>query len=239
MEEQHQSRINLEVGDILNRSWELTKKHFPAFLLLLIMAQLVGGLPYSIYYGDMMTEFVQNGGQMDYEQMMDMYATNYSSGKLLFFSLIAILVGSYLYVVTLRLLNDVVSDEKADLTAAFKESYRNYLFFIGVYLVYCVTVGLSMLFFIVPGIYLGIRYMFSFMIAANRQDIAFGDAFSMSWQMTKGHFWKLFLFGIVSIGINLVGYACCCVGVLLTLIITYIMYALLYRELSKKLVSDY
>lgn len=139
---------------------------------------------------------------------------------------------------TLRLLNDVVNDEKADLTAALKESYRNYLFFIGVYLVYCVTVGLSMLFFIVPGIYLGIRYMFSFMIAANRQDIAFGDAFSMSWQMTKGHFWKLFLFGIVSIGINLVGYACCCVGVLLTLIITYIMYALLYRELSKKLVSD-
>ena len=238
MENQHQTKINLEIGETINRAWELTKKHFPAFLLLLIISQIVGGLPNQAYYGDLISEIIRNDGDIDPQYLSELQMAAYTSGKAIVLYIIALLLGSYLGVVTLRLLNDAIHGVKLDMTAAFKESYRNCLFFIGAYWLYAIITALGLLMCIIPGIYLGIRYMFSPMIAANRRDIAFSEAFSMSWQMTKGHFWQLFLFGIVSFGINLVGFACCCVGILLTIIITYFMYALLYKELSKKLEND-
>ena len=141
---------------------------------------------------------------------------------------------SYISFISTKLSFDVVQG----VTVAFKESYRNFLFFIGVYWVYVFIITLGMLMCLIPGIYLAVKYMFVPMIAANRRDVAFSEAFSMSWKMTKSHFWQLFLFGIVSIGINIVGFICCCIGILLTSIITYIMYALLYKELSKELITD-
>lgn len=238
MENQIQPQINIEIGEIINRAWELTKKHFPVFLLLLIMAQIVGGLPNQAYYGELINEIIRSNGDIDHQYLNELQMAAYTSGKSIVLYLIALLLGSYLGVVTLRLLNDAVYGVKLDMTAAFRESFRGYLFFVGVYFIYVIITALGMLMCFVPGIYLGIRYMFAPMIAANRRDVAFSEAFSMSWQMTKGHFWQLFLFGIVSIGINIVGFICCCIGILLTSIITYIMYALLYKELSKELITD-
>lgn len=238
MENQIQPQINIEIGEIINRAWELTKKHFPVFLLLLIMAQIVGGLPNQAYYGELINEIIRSNGDIDHQYLNELQMAAYTSGKSIVLYLIALLLGSYIGIVTLRLLNDVVQGVKPDMTVAFKESYRNFLFFIGVYWVYVFIIALGMLMCLIPGIYLAVRYMFVPMIAANRRDVAFSEAFSMSWKMTKSHFWQLFLFGIVSIGINIVGFICCCIGILLTSIITYIMYALLYKELSKELITD-
>ena len=85
---------------------------------------------------------------------------------------------------------------------------------------------------ILPGIYLAIRLMFTPMIAANHPEVAFSDAFSRSWQMTKGHFWILLWLGIVVIGINIVGLICCCVGLIVTSILSYMMYACVYKLLT-------
>jgi len=238
MENQIQPQINIEIGEIINRAWELTKKHFPVFLLLIIMSQIVGGLPNQAYYGDLISEIIRTDGDIDPQYLNELQLATYTSGKFIVLYIIALLLGSYIGVVTLRLLNNAVNGVKLDMTAAFKESFRNYLFFVGVYFIYVIITALGMLMCFIPGIYLGIRYMFAPMIAANRRDVAFSEAFSMSWQMTKGHFWQLFLFGIVSTGINIVGFACCCVGILLTCVITYLMYALLYKELFKKLVTE-
>lgn len=238
MENQSQTKINIEIDGIIKRAWQLTKKHFPVFLLLIILSQIVSGLPSHTYYGDLIGEIIRNGGDIDNQQLMELQVAAYTSGKAIILYIIAILLGSYIGIVTLRLLNDVVQGVKPDMTVAFKESYRNFLFFIGVYWVYVFIIALGMLMCLIPGIYLAVRYMFVPMIAANRRDVAFSEAFSMSWKMTKSHFWQLFLFGIVSIGINIVGFICCCIGILLTSIITYIMYALLYKELSKELITD-
>ena len=238
MENQFQPQINIEIGEIINRAWKLTKKHFPVFLLLIIITQIVGGLPSQAYYGGLINEIIRSNGDIDYQYLNELQMAAYTSGKSIVLHLIALLLGSYLGVVTLRLLNDAVYGVKLDMTAAFRESFRGYLFFVGVYFIYVIITALGMLMCFVPGIYLGIRYMFAPMIAANHRDVAFGEAFSMSWQMTKGYFWQLFLFGIISFGINIVGFVCCCVGILLTSVITYLMYALLYKELSKKLATE-
>ena len=238
MENQFQPQINIEIGEIINRAWKLTKKHFPVFLLLIIITQIVGGLPSQAYYGELINEIIRSNGDIDHQYLNELQMAAYTSGKSIVLHLIALLLGSYLGVVTLRLLNDAVYGVKLDMTAAFRESFRGYLFFVGVYFIYVIITALGMLMCFVPGIYLGIRYMFAPMIAANHRDVALGEAFSMSWQMTKGYFWQLFLFGIISFGINIVGFVCCCVGILLTSVITYLMYALLYKELSKKLATE-
>ena len=238
MENQFQPQINIEIGEIINRAWKLTKKHFPVFLLLIIITQIVGGLPSQAYYGGLINEIIRSNGDIDHQYLNELQMAAYTSGKSIVLYLIALLLGSYLGVVTLRLLNDAVYGVKLDMTAAFRESFRGYLFFVGVYFIYVIITALGMLMCFVPGIYLGIRYMFAPMIAANHRDVALGEAFSMSWQMTKGYFWQLFLFGIISFGINIVGFVCCCVGILLTSVITYLMYALLYKELSKKLATE-
>ena len=133
--------------------------------------------------------------------------------------------------VTYRILNDAIEDKKVDLTTQLKESFKYFFFFAGTYVVYSLSMVFGMVCFILPGIYLGIRWMFVPFIAANNCDITFSETFGRSWHMTKGHFWELVLLGIVVIGINIVGFACCCVGLLVTYIISIMLYGLAYKAL--------
>ena len=132
---------------------------------------------------------------------------------------------------TYRILNDAIEGKKVDLTAQLKESFSYFFFFAGAYIVFSFSMALGMVCCILPGIYLGIRWMFVPFIAANNRDISFSEVFGRSWQMTKGHFWELLLLGIVVIGINLVGFACCCVGLFVTCIISTMLYGLAYKAL--------
>ena len=115
MENQHQTKINLEIGETINRAWELTKKHFPAFLLLLIISQIVGGLPSQSYYGDLISEIIRNDGDIDPQYLSELQMAAYTSGKAIVLYIIALLLGSYLGVVTLRLLNDAIHGVKLDM----------------------------------------------------------------------------------------------------------------------------
>ena len=41
MEEYNNQSVRIEVGTLINQGWELTKKHFPAFLLVMILGGMV------------------------------------------------------------------------------------------------------------------------------------------------------------------------------------------------------
>lgn len=153
-------------------------------------------------------------------------------GWIMVAAVISFFVGYYLSIITYRMLNTAIKGEKIDLTAQFKNAFRGYWFFVGAYIVYSLIIAMGMICCILPGIYLGIRLMFTPMIAANHPELAFSDAFTRSWQMTKGHFWILLWMGIVVIGINIVGLVCCCVGLIVTSILSYMMYACVYKVLT-------
>lgn len=88
------------------------------------------------------------------------------------------------------------------------------------------------MFCILPGLFLQIRLMFVPIIAANKPELTLSEVFSRSWSITKGHFFDLFLFGIIVVLINIVGFLCCCVGLYVTSIISEFMYVELYYRLS-------
>ena len=224
----------LDIGNLINQAWELTKKHFPMFLLLLILGQAIGSLPSYSYYSENIMAIINDGVPMTEEEWIQHYISTSGILSIILLYVVAVFGGFYVTLVTYRILFDAIENKKLDLTAQLKESFKYFFFFAGVHFVYSLSMALGLLCCILPGIYLGIRWIFAPFIAANYQDIPFSEAFSRSWQMTKGHFWELFLLGIVVIGINIVGLACCCIGVLGTAVISNMMYGLAYKTLSQE-----
>ena len=198
MEEYNNQSVRIEVGTLINQGWELTKKHFPAFLLVMILGCMVSSLYEVAYYGPYLGTVLNYGPDVTEEQMIELLIENGEIWNWVGWIIVAAVIS----------------------------------FFVGAYLVYSIIIVMGMICCILPGIYLAIRLMFTPMIAANHPEVAFSDAFSRSWQMTKGHFWILLWLGIVVIGINIVGLICCCVGLIVTSILSYMMYACVYKLLT-------
>lgn len=94
-----------------------------------------------------------------------------------------------------------------------------------------VMVGLGLIFLIVPGIYLAIRVgFFGFFIVD--EGVGPLDALQKSWDLTRGRVMDLFLFWLLIFVINLVGLLCLVVGVFVSLPVTSLMVAYMFRQLQ-------
>lgn len=89
---------------------------------------------------------------------------------------------------------------------------------------------LGLICFVVPGIYLAIRFMFAelFVIDCGMRPV---EALRASVALTKGHWWKLFFFSLIAILISLIGTFILVVGVaiasaVLTFAVIHIYYSL-------------
>ena len=117
---------------------------------------------------------------------------------------------------------------------SFADLYRHYrlvlkFFLASIVVGFAVVVGLIL--FILPGIYLGIKLQFfSYFIVDKKMGPI--EAIKASWAATDGSFWNLFLFGLVCIGVNILGLMALGIGLLLTLPTTMMAIAYVYRKLS-------
>lgn len=98
-------------------------------------------------------------------------------------------------------------------------------------IVYAVMVTVGLLVLIVPGIILGITFGFyGFHMIDTGESDAMG-ALRRSAEITKGRRGQLFLFGLLLIGINIIGFLALIVGVLITSAISLLATAHIYRQL--------
>lgn len=104
------------------------------------------------------------------------------------------------------------------------------------YFVASIVVGLAtfvgFILLIVPGIYLAIRFSFFQYALVDKQETIFGSI-KYSWNATKGHTWKIFLFGIVGFFVMLVGLMLLGVGFLIAAPVVTLAFTHMYRELSE------
>lgn len=224
------------VGGVIDEAWALTKKHFPVFLLLTILSSIIAGIFQYAYYGPYLELALSNlDTTITEDEWMNMMVANGEIwnwvGKLSLAGIFVFLVNNYLVVVGGRMLHAAVYNERVDMTAEFKNARHTYLYYLGVNIVYSLIVTIGCLFCVLPGIFLAVRLMFAPMIAINHPELTFSEAFTRSWQMTKGHFWKLIGMYLIVILLNMLGIICCCVGYLLTIVITYMMYGYAYKLL--------
>lgn len=83
---------------------------------------------------------------------------------------------------------------------------------------------------IIPGIIFSIKLQYSeYLIVDKKLDAV--DSIKKSWEMTKGVKWNLFLFGLILGLINILGILALLVGLLITVPLTFIANAYVYRKL--------
>lgn len=85
--------------------------------------------------------------------------------------------------------------------------------------------------FVLPNIYLFTRTQF-YRYSVVDKELGAYSAIRHSWDITAGSFWKIFVFSIVLVLMNIVGVMLFVVGLVLTVPLSVLAYAYVYRKLS-------
>ena len=91
---------------------------------------------------------------------------------------------------------------------------------------------LGFIVFILPGIYLAVRlsYVPYYLLDKNTTVM---ETLRGSWAITKGRFWKIFVFGILNGLVMLLGLLALGIGILVSAPVTMVAQAAFYRQLTK------
>lgn len=96
-----------------------------------------------------------------------------------------------------------------------------------------VAIVMGLVLLIVPGIIMLLRLWFvGFVLVDERTGPI--DAIQRSWDITRGHTMDLLVFFLVLVGLNLLGVVCLGVGLLVTMPMSGLAMAFVYRELKPK-----
>ena len=122
-------------------------------------------------------------------------------------------------------------NEKIDISRMFDGFKNNYLNIILANLLLFAIVGISFIFFIIPGIILACRLVFvSYLVMDKNLDPV--AAVEKSWEMTKGHGWKIFGMALLAIPIVIGGLLCLIIGVVFSIIWISTAFASMYHAID-------
>ncbi len=194
------------IGDIVSRAWDLAVKHWPIFVLLSFLTSMLsnGMISYD-------PAALAGLNASDPSEFMKAYSEAFTINP--WIAPIAFLLGIYLAYITYNLYVNAYTKGKPyeNSVDILKVDIQQVAIYFCVNIVYSIIVGIGCMFCLIPGIWLGVRLWYAPLLAAT-QGASFNEAFSRSWEMTKGHFWELFLMGLTMIGIGILGFCACCVG---------------------------
>ncbi|TET34225.1 MAG: hypothetical protein E3J72_14790 [Planctomycetota bacterium] len=97
-------------------------------------------------------------------------------------------------------------------------------------IVYMIISMIGFLLLVIPGIYWALRFQFYGYFIVEK-DVGPIEALRLSYEITGGQAWSLFVFAIVCFLINLLGFICLVIGLLVSIPITMLAHAYVYREL--------
>ena len=144
------------------------------------------------------------------------------------FNILSLVINSVLSLGIVSIMLRLVDGKKAE----FKDLYyTTKLFnFILASLIRTVITLVGFLLFIIPGIIFSIKFQYvEYFIVDKKMDAI--DAIKASWEITKGVKWNLFLFGFLLGIINILGLFCIVVGLFITVPLTMVANAFVFRKL--------
>jgi uncharacterized membrane protein len=148
----------------------------------------------------------------------------------LIFSIIGWIVSMILSMGLIRAALAVVKGQTPEVNMLFEtEGLGSYIV---AAIIFGIAFGIGLILCIIPGIIIGIIWMFYGFLIVENPTLGPTDALKRSQEMTKGRIGELFVFGLALFGINLVGAILCGIGLLFTYGITAIAVAYAYRTLS-------
>lgn len=198
----------LPIGDSVSFGWDTFKK----------WAALLVGLTIVVAFVEGTMEFI------DDEIISDTYG-----GPMEFLWFIAVTLVN----ATLQLgMNNVSLKLRDHGRAEFADVFNIFdrvPFYIVTALMLAVAIGVGLLFLVIPGIYLAVRFQFvSYRILEGDNPI---EAFQHSWDITRGHVLELILFDLLLLGIFIAGILAFLVGTLVAVPLVGLAMADMYRFL--------
>lgn len=201
---------NFSKREAIKIGWEVTKKNFGFFAIVLIISLFINFLPEAIEraFKDL--------------NLFALIAINFIG------IIFSVIVGIGLIKVFLK----VFDQEKAELKDLFSH-YDLFFKYLAGLILYGLIVFAGLMLLIVPGIILGIKfYFFSYFIIDKKLGPI--KALKESSRITKGNKWNLFLFFSLIAIIDLIGLLFFFVGLILTVPITMTATVFVYRKLLKE-----
>lgn len=198
---------NFEFGAAFGAGWARLKEHWLFFVLAYTTVFVVSGI-----FGSL-----AEGPYKDIEP---------TSGILsLIGYLLRVWLNFNLLVAIIRLF-DGVKPEWRDLFVWREETIS----YVGASILYGLMVLIGCLFFLIPGIYLAVKYGFYGYLIADKKLGAFG-ALKMSGQLTEGVKWLIVGFSLASFGVILLGVLAFGIGLLVAIPVVGVGFAFVYRSL--------
>ncbi len=125
-----------------------------------------------------------------------------------------------------------VRKEKIEIKDMFSVFERNYWNAVLAGIIVFIIVGFGIVMLIVPGIIFACRLVFVPYLVIDKKMEAL-EALKTSWEMTRGHGWKIFLMALLAIPIVIAGLIMLIFGVFLSVIWISAAFATIYYSVSK------
>ncbi|MBI2022461.1 hypothetical protein HYS97_01275 [Candidatus Daviesbacteria bacterium] len=202
---------NISIKDALKFAWEKFRSNVGFFLVLALISLLL--------------QFTAQGMQIEYKSGQ----SPPFDVSVELFGLIAFIIKIVIDIGLIRIALDFEGGKKPGFSDLVKDYKLAIKYFLSSFL-YGLITGVGLILLIIPGIYLALRLQFySYLIV----DKGFGplQALKESWKLTKGKVIKLLLYGLLTIGLYLLGVAALIVGILVAVPITMLALAHIYRQL--------
>jgi hypothetical protein len=221
-----QAAVQLNVGDLLNRAWQVTKNN---------AGVLIGG--YAIIFGvtiafsvmqNIVQTLVMHGHNPPTMELM-LKSLVYSSPIVLMSTVVSI----FLTFGYMRLCLMALRDQNPGLSELVAIRPSLVPFFLASILV-SIALCIGFMFCIVPGIYLMCALgLFGFIIIDRDGQLGAVAALQESWRLTDGYRGFIFLWFLVMTGVVCVGFLACCVGIIVAAPIGFVGWAAIFEALKQ------
>jgi len=216
-------KYKFNIEEVFRQSWSLTKKHFLTMLGIGALMFIIS-LPVSFLQG-----VIQGISK----------ATGYYSFSFMFMDLILEIIGfainAWLTFNLFKILLDVVDGKDIKISDIYKLinlKDHHWVKWLIAYIVYGLAVFIGLVLFIIPGIYIAIKFSPALYILTEDKEIDIVDAFKKASLMTDGEKWHLVGVGALSILVVFVGLLLLIVGLIPALMIVTFVNVVIYRKLQ-------
>lgn len=215
----------ISISKCVNGAWDLTTKNWIMCIIVLVATILV-----SFISSSTTQTVVYDSTNMTPEEALAVLKSTLTASFGVA-TLVAYIVQYAIYAGLFKMAINGYHGLKVD-TTAYQMPFATYVKFIGACIVYGILISIGLIFCIIPGLFIAVRFMFATIILLDEPETEFIDAFKKSWAMTSGNFWSLFGLGIMVILINLAGLLCCCIGIIFTAVMSMFMAVIAYYMLK-------
>ena len=210
------ANYSLEIVNALNAAWEYAKKYgLLIAVIYLLMDLLTGGLD-QISGPSVNQEAYQALGEaigrQDWESAGSI-AQSLNTGfpvSGIIGAILKLIVSVGLYNLALGLMAGRFSEVTFD---AFKLPFATYLKVFVVNLITGIIIFVSTLCCIIPVFFVAPRIIFAPVYQVEHPEAGIFESISASWNMSSGNTFSLLGLGFIIVGIAIVGFCCCCIGV--------------------------